>query len=166
MLGWWVGKFGEFLVGLGFISLTIGSALTLNPASNSIHWSALRIAEFARTHPGIYGMGDRGGLAGFLLPRGLVQLEGLVSDRSLLGLIRDQAPLQAAFERFGITYYVGTRMEKRDDCYLAEEPSIKLAGMNSKRMTAALCMPPIAAFTDRLGVTTLIFQVRPGPGAS
>lgn len=162
-LGRWSARLGAPVLGLGVVLLTVGSAVTINPAGNPIHWSALRIAEFARTHPGIYGMGDRGGLAGFLLPRGLVQLEGLVSDPSLLDLIRAQAPLQAAFERFRITYYIGTRMEKRGDCYLAEEPSVKLAGKGSKHMTAALCMPPTAAFTDRQGVTTLIFQVGPVP---
>jgi hypothetical protein len=40
-----------------------------------------------------------------------------------LDLIHVRAPLQVAFEQFKITYYIGTRLQKRGDCYLAEEPA-------------------------------------------
>jgi hypothetical protein len=80
-LGPWGTRLGPPLLALVLVSLTIGSVVTVNSAGNPIHRSALRITEFARTHPGIYGMGDRGGLAGFLLPRGLVSSKGWSATR-------------------------------------------------------------------------------------
>lgn len=92
----------EVAVGLALFLIAAGGAFTRDPKSNAILLSAVRVREQIITHPGRYAMGDRAGLTGFLAPNGLLHLEGLVSPPALLNMVRAEAPLQDAFERFGI----------------------------------------------------------------
>ncbi|MEO8484517.1 MAG: hypothetical protein ABI634_20105 [Acidobacteriota bacterium] len=101
------------------------------------------------------------GAAGFLLPQGLVQMEGIVSPPPLLGMIRSEAPLADAFQRFGIDYYVTTGVRDEDGCTSAEEPTTRVAGLHSRQMRGRLCDSPLATFDDSR-VPVYIFDVNPG----
>jgi hypothetical protein len=107
--------------------------------------NGLRLAEFAKTHPGIYAMGDLGGAAGFFLPYPMVQTEGLVMDQPFLEKIRKQEDLIRVLREYGVRYYVSTVDFKRDrPCFHAAEPM--RAGPNSAHMRAVFCGQPLLEY--------------------
>jgi hypothetical protein len=103
---------------------------------------ALGLQEFAATHPGLYGMGDTAGLASYLMPAPVLQLEGLVGDKPFVDRIRRQQPLVQALDELGVDYYVTVRPQPNGDCYDVQEPY--WAGAHSPAMQAHLCIHPIA----------------------
>jgi hypothetical protein len=128
------------------VAIAAAGVLSRKPASNRILALGVQIQDFATTHPGTYAMGDMAGAAGFLLPHGLVQLEGLVSPPPLLTMVRDEAPLDVVFQRFGVDYYVTTGRRDEQGCVSSEEPSAQLAGPRSRRMRGRFCSAPLATF--------------------
>jgi hypothetical protein len=121
------------------------------PQMDQIYGAAVQIRAFERSHPGVYAMGDRAGMVGYLLGDPLVQTEGLMMDPGYLLHIRHEDDLLATLRRYGVRYYiVSERLEpsgfdKQHDggCFLAEEPYV--TGHSSLRMRAALCGPPVAS---------------------
>jgi hypothetical protein len=126
----------------------------------SIYLGAVDISKFAQSHPGVYGMGDRAGAPGYLLPDPLVQLEGLVMDKAFLANIRAQRPLQGVLHDYGVRYYVATNPDLQDGCWHAAEPL--QAGPDSPRMRGTFCMKPLAHF-QHSGYHTLIFDLAAEP---
>ncbi len=108
----------------------------------AIYEAAVDIQNFARTHPGIYAMGDRSGMVGYLLPYPVIQTEGLVMDRPFLERIRRQEPLIPALKSYHVRYYVGTSWVPYAGCFHAAEPF--QAGKTSAHMVGDFCQPPIA----------------------
>jgi hypothetical protein len=107
--------------------------------------NGLRLAEFAKTHPGIYAMGDLGGAAGFFLPYPMVQTEGLVMDRGFLEKIRKQEDLIRVLREYGVRYYVSTVDFRRDKpCFHAAEPM--RAGPASAHMRGVFCGQPLLEY--------------------
>ena len=107
--------------------------------------NGLRLAEFSRTHPGIYAMGDLGGAAGFFLPYPLVQTEGLVMDPAFLEKIRHQDDLIRVLREYGVRYYVSSVDYKtHPPCFHAVEPI--RAGPTSAHMRAVFCEPPMLQY--------------------
>jgi len=144
------------------VAIAGAGVFTRKPSTNRILALGVHVEEFATTHPGTYAMGDMAGAAGFLLPHGLLQLEGLVSPPALLTMIRDEAPLDAVFQRFGVDYYVTPGRRDENGCVSSEEPTLRLAGEHSHRMRGLLCAAPLATF-DEGRITTFIFDVRRKP---
>jgi hypothetical protein len=122
---------------------------------------ATEVRDFAVTHPGLYAMGDRSGMVGFLLPHPLIQTEGLVMDRDFLNLIRAQVPLRDALARYNVRYYIATNHDVSTGCFHAIEPW--QAGPSSAHMSAAFCEPPIANLIHG-NLQTLIFRLDAGAG--
>jgi hypothetical protein len=107
--------------------------------------NGLRLAEFARTHPGIYAMGDLAGAAGFFVPYPLVQTEGLVMDPAFLEKIRRQDDLIPVLRQYGVRYYVSSVDYKTHPvCFHAVEPI--RAGPTSAHMRAVFCEPPLLQY--------------------
>ena len=107
--------------------------------------NGLRLAEFARTHPGIYAMGDLGGAAGFFLPFPMVQTEGLVMDQPFLEKIRKQEDLITVLREYGVRYYVSAVDFKSDrPCFHAAEPM--RAGTTSAHIRAVFCGRPLVEY--------------------
>lgn len=121
---------------------------------------AIGLQEFAAAHPGVYGMGDTAGLAAYLMPTPLLQLEGLVGDKPFLDRIRRKQPLLQALDELGVDYYITIRPQPDGDCYDVQEPF--WAGPHSPAMQAHLCMHPVAdigSLGDRHHA--LVFDMRP-----
>jgi hypothetical protein len=129
----------------------------------SIYLEAVDIARFGRTHPGVYAMGDRAGTTGYLLHEPLIQLEGLVMDRTFLANIREQHPLAEVLRQYGVRYYIATNPVQSHGCWLTAEPLI--AGTDAPRMRGTFCMPPVAEFPYN-GYNTVIFDLAVGPARS
>lgn len=132
---------------------------TERPAVFSLQ-RALGLQEFAAAHPGLYGMGDTAGLASYLMPAPVLQLEGLVGDKPFVDRIRRQEPLLQALNELGVDYYVTVRAQPNRDCYDVREPY--WAGAHSPAMQAHLCIHPIADIRP-LGDPhhALVFDLRP-----
>jgi hypothetical protein len=125
---------------------------------DTMYQSAIFVQGFSATHPGVYAMGDRAGMVGYLLPDPLVQTEGLVMDRDFLDVVKQRTPLRDALKKYGVRYYISVATKPYAGCYLASEPYE--AGPASPHMVAEFCEPPVAEFTDTDGLKTLIYQMK------
>ena len=113
--------------------------------------AAAFLQTFAATHPGIYAIGDRSGIAAVSINDPVVQTEGLIMDKNFIGHIRRRENLLSVLRSYGVRYYVGViyafhppyELKQVDGCFLASEPV--LAGPASPRMQAKICAPPVAA---------------------
>ena len=120
------------------------------PQMDQIYDAAVQVLAFERSHPGVYAMGDRAGMVGYLLGEPLVQTEGLMMDPGYLLHIRHQDDLLATLRDYGVRYYIvseqrqPSKFDKQRDgaCFLAEEPY--LTGHAALHMRATLCGPPVA----------------------
>jgi hypothetical protein len=126
------------------------------PSRNPILLVARDVADFAKTHPDTYAMGDRSGTVGYLLPSPLIQLEGLTMDRAYLLRLRAQPPLETMLHEYRVRYYISTDAVFEKGCYLVREPA--RAGRDSAHMSGAFCQPPLAVFSHD-GIITRIFDV-------
>lgn len=115
------------------------------------------IAGFANAHPGVYGMGDRDGIPAYLYSGPMVQLEGLVMDKTLLNDIRLQRPLREVLRDYNVRYYVGVNLAQHGNCWHAIEPIE--AGPDAPHMQGDFCMPPAAEFQQR-GYHAIIFDLQ------
>ncbi len=125
---------------------------------------ARALKVFATNHPGRYGMGDAAGLMGFLIGRPVVQLEGLVADREMLGFIGRSAPLRETLAHYVVRYYatvaIGPSEAPSGGCWSVADPD--QAGPLSPRMHARACGAPLLDFTSRSGRVTrrlMVFDV-------
>jgi hypothetical protein len=119
------------------------------------------VRDFAASHPGVYGMGDRSGMVGYLLPQPMVQTEGLVMDRRFLENIQQQRPLRDAVKQYGVRYYIGTTYPPfTAGCFHAVEPW--QAGPGSPHMQADFCEQPAAVF-QQSDVRTMIYDLNVAP---
>lgn len=106
--------------------------------------------QFARTHPGVYAMGDRAGMFTITTPNPVLQAEGLVMDRRYLEHIKAQDDLRSVLASYGVNYYVAFVFARnypsqfRGGCFRAMEPSI--AGPSSLRMRSLFCEAPVFQF--------------------
>ena len=107
-----------------------------------IYQTAVDVQNFARTHPGIYAMGDRSGMVAYLISDPLIQTEGLVMDRTFLEHIRRQDPLIPTLRQYHVRYYVGTAWKPYEGCFHAAEPF--QAGETSAHMAGDFCQPAVA----------------------
>lgn len=132
----------------GLLLLTVGvyaAACTADKALPLWYRFAEDMAPFARTHPGLYAMGDCAGTTAYTLGQPMMQLEGLVMDEAFLANIREQRNLNEVLERYHVRYYV-TRdaVPDADGCYAAAEPY--QGGPDSPRMHGRFCVAPAATF--------------------
>lgn len=131
---------------------------------NGLVETGLALRDFSRVHDGVYGMGDRAAVAGYLADMPVVQLEGLVADHRLLGFIRAQAALDEVFAHYGIGYYIASWAEAQGDgCYKVTEPGTLQSGDRSHKMRGILCQPPVFEFLDVAGHRTLVFKISGRP---
>ncbi len=129
---------------LKFLVVTIVITLSfarLNPVEVLIYQRALALRDFARTHPGIYAMGDAAGTPAYLMNEPVLQLEGLMADKPFLKRIRRREPLTEVLNQLHADYYVTNAAQPSGDCYNVREPS--KAGPASPVLAAHLCTPPI-----------------------
>jgi len=116
---------------------------------NYTYVAAMQIAEFAKTHPGRYAMGDRGAIVGYLLARlgdPMVQTEGIVMDRNFIATIQSQADLISTLQQYHVDYYIATNPGFENNCYHLEEPSY--AGNFSPKMRSVVCAKPYYSFSN------------------
>ena len=107
-----------------------------------LYSAAVDIQQFSLTHSGTYAMGDRAGRVGYLVHQPMIQLEGLVMDRTFLGYIQRQVPLRTVLDAYGVRYYIATETAPYSGCFKAVEPY--QAGPDSPHMLGEFCEKPVA----------------------
>lgn len=80
----------------------------LKPSEAGINQAGLELREFEREHPGVYAMGDRAGVVGYLLKAPGVQLEGLVMSPVYLARLKTASSIEELLDAYGVDYYVAT----------------------------------------------------------
>ena len=153
-------------VAAGSLLIFVDRLRTNTPAVYALE-RATSLQQFAAAHPGRYGIGDAAGMGSYLMPAPVVQLEGLVGDKTYLQRIRQQQPLLQAMADLGVDYYVTVRGDLKGNCYDVREPA--QSGPRSPAMHASLCVKPVAEIRPPGDPhRALIFdlhQLNPGPQA-
>lgn len=132
------------LQGLGAVVVCLYLVLSYQlsrPASSGIWQETLAMQPFVQAHPGRYAMGDRAGAAGALLPVPLLQLEGLMGERTFLETIRARTPLRDVLKQYAIDYYITAEPLIEGACARFREPV--RAGAASPVMEGQSCEPPV-----------------------
>ncbi|SNT40370.1 hypothetical protein SAMN05421770_11186 [Granulicella rosea] len=142
---------------LALMALVTVAECRRTQAGNLCYSYGRDLEGFARTHDGVYAMGDAAGTAGYLMQPPLVQLEGLVMNKPYLALIRNQANLRDVLKSYGVRYYVTPDSKQIGNCAHATEP--KQAGANAPHMQGDFCMSPVATFQHG-AVTLVVFDLR------
>lgn len=150
-------------ISIAVLSLLVAMRLftsTWHPGQDDYYAAATEVQAFARTHPGVYAMGDRAGMIAWLLPAPLIQTEGLIMDREFLEHIRRQDALASVLRRYRVRYYMADDWAyaslMHNGCFDAEEPAE--AGPESPRMRSRFCQTPVFSATHE-DVTTLIYDL-------
>ena len=132
---------GNSLLAIGLLLLFV-QKWTLDPTMVEIQATAAALSRFDASHPGVYAMGDRAGMVGYLLRDPVYQTEGLVSDLAWINHIRHDDDLQTTLRHEGVRYYItSTARSTYSGCMPASEPA--LAGPDSHRMRSRFCAPPV-----------------------
>lgn len=139
-----------------FVLLHLPSAVWRVAGRETIYAAAVEIGNFGRTHPGTYAMGDRSGMAAWLLTSPVVQTEGLVMDKRFLNSIRTEQPLLDVLARYHVRYYIATTHQPPSACLSASEPF--QAGPASPHMRGELCQTPLAVF-EHEGWYNLVYDL-------
>jgi hypothetical protein len=149
-----------FVVFLGLIAV---HKVPPEKVMTDVYSASEGIRDFAKTHPGRYAMGDRAGMAGYLIGQPMVQTEGLMMDNAYLEHMRRQEPLRDVLKNYTVDYYVGFSEHKTpawkpvEGCFEAREPA--QAGPNSPSMRGEFCEKPAWVLIQKSG-ETMIFDLR------
>ncbi len=136
----------------------VAAVFDLKDPTASFYLSGVDFAAFANTHPGVYAMGDRAGLVGYMLPSPLIQTEGLMMDKAYLENIRQQRNLIQVLRSYGVRYFIATNPVADGACDLVREPA--QAGPSAPTMSARFCAPPVHAFSSDPKYKSYIFDMK------
>lgn len=140
---------------------------------NGVLATAIELADRMRDRKGVFAMGSIGAFAAYVTRQPFVQLEGLVSDRTMLEHIRNEDDLGPVLREYNVDYLVVTlykaKMETHDGCYVITQPHAEWAGKRVAKMRGEICAEPILSFATRSpqhpwsifsSLDTFVFDVR------
>jgi hypothetical protein len=144
---------------------------------NGLLAMSIELSDRLRERQGVFAMGAIGGYVSYLLlPKSVVQVEGLVSDRKMVEHIRHEDDLGAVLHEYGVDYLIVSlfrlKSEPRDGCYAVTEPHEEWAGANTYKMRGEICAQPIVEIATRLPhrewsgfseLDTYVWDVRAAP---
>jgi hypothetical protein len=109
---------------------------------------SLQISDYynKQNNDKVFAMGDMAGKVSFLLKKPVVQLEGLVSGRSMIEMIRMEKSLCDVFKKFQIDVYLTNSVFKKNLYYEVYEPA--QAGDNGKKVSALITGEPEQIFSS------------------
>ncbi len=147
--GWGAVLTAAFGISLAFVARVGGESIRHQHAGPEHQArTGIAIVRWSVSHPGIYAMGDRAGIVGWLLPHGLVQTEGLTMDSAFLGAIRSRADLVEVLHERQVAYYVASDVMQSHGCFDLLEP--KGAGPSSPKLHATVCEAPAYILCDKV----------------
>lgn len=84
---------------------------------------AEEISKFINDHPGIYAMGDRAGMVGYLSTSPIIQIEGLVMNKAYLKFMHQNGmTVNKILEFYGVNYYINYQVIDVSGCFNGREP--------------------------------------------
>jgi hypothetical protein len=155
---WW--QIAELILFVAAVFLLVSKHYSVGGFMMDTANAATKISEFTAAHPGLYAMGDRAGMAGYLSSQPILQTEGLMMDGAYLTHIRHQDPLKNVLKSYKVDYYIafeekigdGGHMGP-DGCYQAKEPA--QAGGHSPAMRGTFCQAPAMEISVPSGETRI-----------
>jgi hypothetical protein len=88
-----------------------------------LHIAGLKIKAFENGHTGVYAMGDRAGIVGYLMKSPLIQMEGLVMDKQYMARMLKTRKLKDLLHSYKVDYYIATNPERlNDSTFVVKEP--------------------------------------------
>lgn len=131
--------------------------LDLSTKYRPLHVAGVKINKFEQNHPGIYAMGDRAGVVGFLLKSPIIQLEGLVMDKNYLDILEKSDNIEKILDEYNVDYYIGTNLKKLDNgCYMVIEP--KQSSGFSRQIKSELCWKEVLFFRVKDVSTSILMR--------
>ena len=103
-------------------------------------------------------MGDRTGRVGYLLNAPLINLEGLVVDKTFLSYVKRQTPLRTVLDVYDVRYYIAIPSSPYNGCFKVAEPV--QAGPESPHMQGEFCDKPVAILNIG-GTENVVFDLHP-----
>jgi hypothetical protein len=133
-----------------------------------LHVAGFNIRKLEAGHRGVYAMGDRAAIVGYLLESPLIQLEGLVMNKKYLRDLAAHENLEGLLKKYNVKYYISSNPVKLDDStYVVKEPAqsnghskVIIDTINWKVVNEfTLSQPGLILKNSQEVVTTTIFQV-------
>jgi hypothetical protein len=88
-----------------------------------LHIAGLKIKTFEEQHAGVYAMGDRAGIVGYLLKSPLIQMEGLVMDKNYMGRMIKTNNVKDLLAPYNVDYYIASNpTQLNDSTFIVTEP--------------------------------------------
>lgn len=88
-----------------------------------LHIAGLKLKAFEDHHAGIYAMGDRAGIVGYLMKSPLVQVEGLVMDKNYMKRLYSTNHLKDLLQAYRVDYYIASNPTRiNDSTFVIQEP--------------------------------------------
>ena len=124
-------------MGIGYCCFAIGALLVIlysfpltfinkekKGKIDVLHVAAFKIKAFERANKGVYAMGDRAGVVGYLIESPLIQLEGLVMNKNYLETLSKEKKLSALLRRYNVDYYISSNARQlNDSSFVVSEPA-------------------------------------------
>lgn len=121
----------------------------------------ISLAAFINANPGLYAIGDRGGLLSYMITSPILQTEGLVMDKEFLDVLQRQEDLSTVLHRYGVKFYITPIADRGNGCSQAMEPA--QAGPDSPKLKTIVCNHD-AIFSPRPGDFEEIIPIERLPG--
>jgi hypothetical protein len=133
-----------------------------------LHVAGFKIKKLESTERGVYAMGDRAAVVGYLLESPLIQLEGLVMNKKYLQDLVAHEKLESLLKKYQVKYYISSNAVKlNDSTYVVREPA--QSNGHSKAIVDTINWKVLNEFTlsqpglifknSREVVTTTVFEV-------
>lgn len=160
-------RYAFFLVAVTLPLFLLYLTTTTAPREPEVmNTAAIKVNEFEKKNNGIYAMGDRAGIVGYLLESPLIQLEGLVMDTTYLNRLKTEKRVSDLLNNYKVDYYIVSNPKKiNDSTYLVSEPSQSHG--YSYKLKDTISWPVMMDFTQQsnytfkknIAVHTIIFKV-------
>jgi hypothetical protein len=137
------------------VAIVLSNWWVVNRGQKYVYEAGADLAEFERSHPGTYAMGDRAGKVGYLMHSPLIQLEGLVMDKQFVQMMAQGRPLHDVLAHYQVDYYIGSSNAPFEGCFQAVESC--QAGAAAPTLKGKFCAEPVARFKHG-DVETLVYK--------
>ncbi len=112
-----------------------------------LHIAGLRLKEFEDHHTGVYAMGDRAGIVGYLMKSPLIQMEGLVMDKKYMTQLYKTRHLKDLLQTYNVDYYIASNPTRIDDSTFVVKEPFQSKGL-SHQITDTIRWNIVDSFTE------------------
>ena len=137
-------EFAKYRDIIGVLLLFLGVFWAILPRSADLIPQVNAVKSLTANRPGIYAVGNGGGIFSFAAKIPVIRLDGLAADKQMTDFISQQTVLGEVFKHYGVDYYIMRNPVKSQGCYAVREPVENTSGGDNKGMSDWLCAEPVA----------------------